>query len=64
MSVETVQAQAGELVARMQAIGRPFILGSECDVLHVKGSEETIWRKVDAFLKVGRGEPVAARIRA
>lgn len=64
MSVETVQAQAGELVARMQAIGRPFILGSECDVLHVNGSEETIWRKVDAFLAVGRGEPVAARTRA
>ena len=55
MSVETVQAQTRELIARMQAIHRPFILGSECDVLHVKGSEQTIWRKVDAFLEVGRG---------
>jgi len=34
---------------------RPFILGTECDVLFVKGSADTIVRKVDAFLEVGRG---------
>lgn len=55
ISVDAVKAQAADLVARMQAIGRPFILGSECDVLCVKGCEETISRKVDAFLSVGRG---------
>ena len=55
ISVEAVQAQAADLVARMQAIRRPFILGSECDVLYVNGCEETITRKVEAFLAVGRG---------
>jgi uroporphyrinogen-III decarboxylase len=54
ISVEAVQAQAADLVARMQAIRRPFILGSECDVLYVNGCEETISRKIDAFLAVGR----------
>ena len=55
LSVAAVQGQAADLVARMRAIGRPFILGSECDVLHVNGSAETIFRKVEAFLAVGRG---------
>ena len=55
ITTEAVRAQAADLVAHMQAIGRPFILGSECDVLHVNGSEETISRKVEAFLEVGRG---------
>ncbi len=55
ISIEAVKAQASDLVARMQAIGRPFILGSECDVLYVNGCEETISRKVDAFLEIGRG---------
>lgn len=55
LSVDAVKARAAELVARMQAIGRPFILGSECDVLHVPGAEAAINRKVDAFLEVGRG---------
>lgn len=58
---EGVRARALELVARMKAIGRPFILGSECDVLSVKGCEETILRKVDAFLSVGRG--AAAQVK-
>ena len=55
ISVEAVKAQAADLVAHMQAIGRPFILGSECDVLHVTGCEDVISRKVEAFLEVGRG---------
>jgi len=61
ISVEAVQAQAADLVARMQAIRRPFILGSECDVLYVNGCEETISRKVEAFLAVGRKQGLGAR---
>jgi uroporphyrinogen-III decarboxylase len=55
LSVDAVKARAADLVGRMRAIGRPFILGSECDVLHVPGAEAAIHRKVDAFLEVGRG---------
>lgn len=40
-----------ELIARMQEVGHPFILGSECDVLSVKGCEETIKQKVQAFVE-------------
>jgi uroporphyrinogen-III decarboxylase len=54
ISVEAVRAQAAELVARMAAINRPFILASECDVLHVSGCEDVIAGKVEAFLEVGR----------
>ena len=43
----------------MQAINRPFILGSECDVLSVCGCEQAILRKVEAFLAVGRGKTAA-----
>jgi len=55
LSVADVKAQAADLVAHMQAIARPFILGSECDVLSVCGCEQTILNKIDAFLAVGRG---------
>ena len=34
----------------MRDRGRPFILGSECDVLHVAGAGDTIRRKVEAML--------------
>jgi uroporphyrinogen-III decarboxylase len=54
ITVEGVEKQASEILARMQAVKRPFILGSECDVLSVKGCETTIFRKVDAFMKIGR----------
>ncbi len=30
--------------------GHPFILGSECDVLHVPGAADMIAKKVDAFV--------------
>jgi hypothetical protein len=39
-----------KMLLRMKAIGRPFILGSECDILSVKGCECAIHRKVEAFL--------------
>jgi len=47
-----VQEKARELLAKMQATGHPFILGSECDVLSVAGAHDTIRRKVDAFMSV------------
>jgi Fe2+ transport system protein FeoA len=42
-----------DLLARMGDAGRPFILGSECDVLHVAGAGDTIRRKVEAMLGEG-----------
>ena len=45
-----VEAQGAELVARMQQARHPFILGSECDVLHVAGCEETIRAKAMAIV--------------
>lgn len=51
MSVEKVRELSAELTRRMRATGHPFILGSECDVLSVPGSEATIKAKVEAFLQ-------------
>ncbi len=50
MPLGQVQAKAQELLKRMKATGHPFILGSECDVLSVPGSEQRIKQKVAAFL--------------
>jgi uroporphyrinogen-III decarboxylase len=50
MTVGHVEALTCELLAHMAATGHPFILGTECDVLHVAGSGETIRKKVDAFV--------------
>lgn len=36
----------------MRQTGHPFVLGSECDILSVPGSEREIVSKVEAFLKV------------
>jgi uroporphyrinogen-III decarboxylase len=54
LPVTEVEAQARELARRMSALGRPFILGTECDVLSVPGCEQIIMRKVDAFMAAGR----------
>jgi uroporphyrinogen-III decarboxylase len=54
LTVEEVGHQAEELLARMRAADHPFILGSECDVLSVPGSEAEILAKVDAFMRAGR----------
>lgn len=51
LTVADVEALSGELLQKMRATGHPFILGSECDVLSVPGSEEEILSKVDAFMK-------------
>lgn len=53
LTVAQVGRLAQELVARMQAAGHPFILGSECDVLSVPGREAEILAKVDAFMRAG-----------
>jgi uroporphyrinogen-III decarboxylase len=50
LPLEAVRAKTRELVARMREAGRPFILGSECDVLHVPEAAATIRRKVEAML--------------
>ena len=50
LSDEDVRRLTREMIAKMKALGRPFILGSECDILSVKGCECAIQRKVDAFL--------------
>lgn len=47
---EQVEQQACELLHRMAETGHPFILGSECDILYVKGSGDVIRKKVDAFV--------------
>jgi len=50
LPVEAVRAKTRELVTRMRGTGHPFILGSECDVLHVPQAAATIRRKVEAML--------------
>lgn len=50
-----VPALAESLVAAMRGAGHPFILGTECDTLHVPGTGETILRKVRLML--GRSDP-------
>lgn len=47
-----VAEDARQLVLRMQETGHPFILGTECDVLHVPGCEESISRKVMKMMTV------------
>jgi hypothetical protein len=50
LPLEAVRSMTRDLVARMGETAHPFILGSECDVLHVPGAGETIRRKVEAML--------------
>ncbi|MBI5689546.1 MAG: hypothetical protein HZC55_05565 [Verrucomicrobia bacterium] len=50
MPADRVTALATDLLARMQATGHPFILGTECDTLHVDGCGDTLLRKVQLLL--------------
>ena len=50
LPLETVRSMTRDLLARMHESAHPFILGSECDVLHVPGAGATIRRKVEAML--------------
>lgn len=52
LTVADVEILSRELLEKMRATGHPFILGSECDVLSVPGSEREILSKVDAFMKI------------
>lgn len=45
-----VRSMGAELLARMRAVGHPFILGSECDVLHVPGCEHALHAKTMAIV--------------
>lgn len=49
MPSEEVARRAAELRERMGAARHPFILGSECDVLHVPDCAERIRRKVEVW---------------
>jgi uroporphyrinogen-III decarboxylase len=53
ITLEAVEATATELRQRMAAIDRPFILGTECDVLSVPGCEAAIASKVDRMMACG-----------
>lgn len=50
ITVQQVQEQAGQLLAKMAATGHPFMLGTECDVLSVDGCQETLMKKVMAIV--------------
>lgn len=50
-SVARVRQLSDTLLKRMRETGHSFILGSECDILSVPGSEATIKAKVKEFLK-------------
>lgn len=54
LTVAAVESLSRELLEKMRTAGHPFILGSECDVLSVPGSEEEILAKVDAFMAVNQ----------
>lgn len=47
---ERIPQMVDALQARMREAGHPFILGTECDTLHVPGSGDTILRKVRLML--------------
>ncbi len=53
ITLEQVEQKAQELRQKMRQAGHPFILGSECDVLHVPGCEQTIRRKVEVISRGG-----------
>ena len=50
MPIERVRERTRDLVTRMRSAARPFVLGSECDVLHVPEAADRIRRKVEAML--------------
>jgi uroporphyrinogen-III decarboxylase len=47
MPAAEVERLAEELAERMWATGHPFVLGSECDVLHVEEAAGRIWDKLE-----------------
>ncbi len=57
MPITRVGERVDELAARMAGSGHPFIMGTECDTLHVPEHAATIRAKVDRLL--GRSSAVA-----
>lgn len=55
-TVADVERLAAELRQNMAAIGHPFILGTECDVLSVAGSEGEIMAKVNAMMNCAQAD--------
>jgi hypothetical protein len=51
LTVAEVERLSRNLLEKMEEAGHPFILGNECDVLSVQGSEREILATVDAFIK-------------
>lgn len=51
MPAGEVRRRTVEIVGRMKACGHPHICGSECDVLHVAESAQTIRDKVEVMLE-------------
>ena len=54
ISPERVEELSLELLTKMEATGHPFILGSECDVLSVRGCEKIISNKINIMLNCCR----------
>ena len=52
LTVAEVERLSRNLLEKMREAGHPFILGSECDVLSVPGSEREIMSKVEAFMRL------------
>lgn len=50
ITADQVRQQAEELVEAMRKTGHPFILGTECDTLHVPGCRDTIAAKIRMIL--------------
>ncbi|QNN23199.1 hypothetical protein HED60_13260 [Planctomycetales bacterium ZRK34] len=50
LPIDAVESMTRELAVKMKTTGKPFILGTECDVLSVAGSHDMIAAKVDRML--------------
>ncbi len=61
---QQVETIGRDLQAAMQAVGHPFILGTECDTLNVPGCENEIWSKVDAIMRCTCGAPARTEFGA
>jgi uroporphyrinogen-III decarboxylase len=51
ITVADIKRLSGEYLAKMRAVGHPYILGTECDVLSVKGCETTLMAKAMAIVE-------------
>jgi uroporphyrinogen-III decarboxylase len=60
ITVAQVRERSNALVQVMQEAGHPFILGTECDVLSVPGSEKTICAKLAAMTRDRHGVCIAS----